>query len=204
MQSILQRLMENLRYPFQDPKWVPKLAIGGVLDLIPIANLISWGYIYKIFVDALSQSTKEELPEWNDWRQYFAAGVYILGIGIVYAILTLLLFLLLYLLIPPLAPLLAIIPFTMVLPMAIARFTVERKFSAAFNFARIQEKIRLVARDYVLTALLFTLIIDLSGLILLGGPLGILIWPFWSFYLMIAFSRMIGEIIAETVVGDLA
>lgn len=204
MSEILRVFFDTMRYPLQDAKWIPKVVIGGLLNLIPIADLVAWGYLYKVFIDSLSQSAKEELPTWDDWRQYLAAGVYMLGIGIVYALLSLALFLLLFLIIPPLAPLLALVSLDLVLPMAIARFTVERRFAAAFHFSRIYQKIQLVAREYISTALLFTVIIGLSGIILLNGVLGLLIWPFWSFYLLIVFARMMGEIISPTLIDEIS
>lgn len=81
-------LVDSLRAPFRDPAWARKLLIGGFLGAIPIVNLVAWGYLYRVFINGLNGQHPLELPDWSDWRNYLAAGFWLLLIVLGYLVIT--------------------------------------------------------------------------------------------------------------------
>ncbi|HDN79312.1 MAG: hypothetical protein DRI61_10685 [Chloroflexi bacterium] len=72
-------------YVFEDENWLVKILIGGVLMLIPIANLISIGYALQVFRN-VAEGQERPLPEWDDWGGYFMKGL-MFAIGVlIYAL----------------------------------------------------------------------------------------------------------------------
>ena len=79
------------RFPFDDPRWKGKFAIGGLLMLI--ATFLSvpffWlslpvqGYSLQIMRGAL-KGEPPSLPEWEDWGKLFGDGLKALVVRIVY------------------------------------------------------------------------------------------------------------------------
>ena len=80
-------LIEAMRAPFRDPDWLRKLLLGALLGLVPVLNFVAWGYVYRVFIDALNGAERTILPEWRDWRAYLGAGFWLFIISIVYVVL---------------------------------------------------------------------------------------------------------------------
>jgi hypothetical protein len=59
-------IIEGLKFPINDEEWVKKVIIGGIISIIPIVNLVVYGY----FVETMKYviNGKELLPEWENWR----------------------------------------------------------------------------------------------------------------------------------------
>src|SRR3989344_3242689 len=70
---------QAIKKPFSDIK---KLVIGIVLNIIPIVNFISMGYILE--TASLTLSKKNNLPEWKDWWNLFVHGLLGAIIGLIY------------------------------------------------------------------------------------------------------------------------
>ena len=70
-----------LKRPFQDGT---KLIIGCALNIIPIVNFLSMGYVLKS--GQLTLNKKYNLPEWADWGNLFIAGLLATIIGIIWMI----------------------------------------------------------------------------------------------------------------------
>ena len=232
-----------LRAPLQDERWRQKILLGGLLSLLPtlasflalfmalgkvtvmlapvavvffvVPTLVTWGYVYRVFVDALNGLEFRRLPEWGAWRQYAVAGVrlgiiflgyfFLVGLGTlaVMAVLGL---------IPPgedptrlsAVTLLAIGAAMMLyglLPVVFARFAAERKVWASFDPGAIWSDIRRVVRGgrytqaclalYALYGLLF-----LSNIILAAiPPVAMIVVSVGSFYLMVVFAWVFGWLI---------
>lgn len=60
-----------------------RLLVGGLLSFFPILNLFAFGYLYR-FANRFRQTGRLELPEWDDWGQLFAQGIYFLVIALIY------------------------------------------------------------------------------------------------------------------------
>lgn len=101
---------ESLRAPFKDPEWLPKILVGGLLDLglvliaywglstgsftpvffvlVPVGlflKLVAWGYLYRIFVDGLNGAKWAGLPSWRDWKPFCIVGFWLFIIVLGYA-----------------------------------------------------------------------------------------------------------------------
>ncbi|RMF06063.1 DUF4013 domain-containing protein [Candidatus Woesearchaeota archaeon] len=73
--------------PFQDGK---KLALGILLSLFPIINLLALGYLAKSTHLVLKKRKAFALPEWDDWGNLFLHGLAAALIGIAWSLLVVL------------------------------------------------------------------------------------------------------------------
>lgn len=71
----------SIRLPFSDLK---KFMIGALLNLLPILNLFSAGYILQCGKSSLKGNDK--LPEWQHWGDLFVKGLLVFALTIIYAI----------------------------------------------------------------------------------------------------------------------
>lgn len=94
--------IEAARAPFQDPNWLRKFSLGGLLSLLSqlalglmiadqvpkvllpvimifalILMFVVWGYLFRIFVDSLNGLERKMLPDWQDWKGYATAGFWL-------------------------------------------------------------------------------------------------------------------------------
>lgn len=72
-------------YVFQDQRWLPKVAIGGLVSAVPILNFASLGYMLKV-AQNVAQGSTQPLPEWNEFGDHFMRGLYAFVIMLVYFI----------------------------------------------------------------------------------------------------------------------
>ncbi len=232
-----------LRAPLQDERWRQKILLGGLLSLLPtlalllalfmalgkvsmmlapvavvffvVPTLVSWGYVYRVFVDALNGLEFRRLPEWGAWRQYAVAGVrlgviflgylFLVGLGTlaVMAVMGL---------VPPGEDPTRLSAVTMlvigagmvlygILPVVFARFAAERKVWASFDPGAIGSDIRRLVRGgrYTQACLAFY---ALYGLLLLSNlilgavpPVAMFVGSVGSFYLMVVFAWVFGWLI---------
>lgn len=238
-------LMFALRAPLQDVRWRQKILVGGLLSLLPslalllavfmalgkvtmllapvavvfffFPTLVSWGYIYRVFVDALNGMEFRQLPDWGAWKQYAGVGVrlgviffgylFLAGLGAlaVMAVLGL---------VPPgkdptrlsAVTMLVIVAAMLLyglLPVVFARFAAERKIWASFDPGAILSDIRRVIRGgrYTQACLAFYLAYGLLLFLnlLLGAvpPVAMFIGSIGSFYLMVVFAWVFGWLIGN-------
>jgi hypothetical protein len=65
----------SISYVFQDPNWIKKVLIGGLLSLIPFfGTLIVVGYWIRIATN-VANGFDLPLPEWNDFGGDFVRGL---------------------------------------------------------------------------------------------------------------------------------
>ncbi len=72
-------------FVFEDKDWVTKLAIGGVVSLIPIVNFVAIGYGLRVLKN-VAEGVEQPLPEWSDFGDYFVQGLVSFLGGLVWAI----------------------------------------------------------------------------------------------------------------------
>ncbi len=147
-----------IKRPFQDIK---KLLIGGILNIIPIVNLIASGYIMKAAKGTMKK--KNDLPEWEDWSNLFTTGLIVAVIGFIYMIPAMVLLVAGFgsviagLIVGNealdvsavlaggstiiIVGVLALLVTMLVMPMAIIRYVDKGNFSAAFGFTDILKKV---------------------------------------------------------------
>lgn len=61
-------------YIFDDPNWVKKVLIGGVVNIIPIVNFAATGY-WLTQTKNTYEGRELPLPEWSDFGGYFMKGL---------------------------------------------------------------------------------------------------------------------------------
>lgn len=87
--ATLEGLKKVIFFPFQAAGWGTKALIGSALAfanyLIP---LVPWlpllGYAGQISRQVATSEEDPRLPEWDEWNNFFADGLKILGAGLIY------------------------------------------------------------------------------------------------------------------------
>src|SRR5713226_7263081 len=75
-------------FAFDDPRWVPKILLGGVFALAAIflvGIFFIYGYLARLVRNAIN-GVQYPLPEWDDLGEYFTEGVKLFVVGLIYAI----------------------------------------------------------------------------------------------------------------------
>jgi hypothetical protein len=73
-------------FVFDDPDWVQKVLIGGLVNLIPvIGQLLVTGYMLNVGRNVI-RGEPRPLPEWSDFGQILIDGVYAFIIGLIYSL----------------------------------------------------------------------------------------------------------------------
>ena len=79
-------LGRSITYVFQDPRWLTKVLVGGLLLFIPIVGwLVVAGYWLRL-VRQVAQGTELPLPEWNDFGNDLVRGVKVVVVGVVWSL----------------------------------------------------------------------------------------------------------------------
>src|SRR6266849_6118917 len=75
-------------YVFDDPRWIPKILLGGVFALAAIFLIgvfFIYGYLARLVRNVIN-GVQYPLPEWDDLGEYFSEGVKLFLVGLIYAI----------------------------------------------------------------------------------------------------------------------
>jgi hypothetical protein len=203
---------KSLTYMFEDEKWANKVVVGAVINLIPILNFASAGYMLATIRNVANDAVPS-LPTWDDFGDYFVKGLILTIIGLIYSLPLLILsccplvgiFLpafseteemaaalgALYLIVVGLFGLLVLlyaIAYTFVMPAVILHYASAEDFSAAFEFGKIFAFIRDNLNSYFKTWL-YVLILGVVigiGQLMVAAIVG---WiPIWGWI----FSWVIG------------
>jgi len=166
---------------FSDKNWLKKCAIGGVVSLIPIVNILALGYLYQIFMLGRSEKTIA-LPEWDDLKTLFLDGLRFLVIILLFAGLPLVAATLLAeftvdseIARLPLIPILFIVgPLTSA---ALYLYSVKQDIGDSFNVEALRIMLRKAAVTYTLPTFAY-----LGVCLLVVAPLGLLLLPFPFFF----------------------
>lgn len=62
-------------YVFDDPNWIQKIVIGGIVLFIPIVNFAAIGYMLNALRN-VAEGQVTPLPEWGDFGNHFMRGLY--------------------------------------------------------------------------------------------------------------------------------
>lgn len=66
---------KSFTYVFEDPKWMMKVLIGGIVLLIPIVNFAVYGFMLTAMKN-VADGQANPLPEWSDFGAHFMKGLY--------------------------------------------------------------------------------------------------------------------------------
>ena len=75
-------------FAFDDPRWVPKILLGGVFVLASaflIGVFFVYGYLARLVRNVIN-GVQYPLPEWDDLGEYFTEGIKLFMVGLIYAI----------------------------------------------------------------------------------------------------------------------
>jgi len=188
----------SLTYMFEDEKWTNKVVVGAAVNMIPILNFASAGYMLAT-IRNLANDVTPSLPTWDDFGDYFVKGLVLTIIGLIYALPLLILSccpisVMFPLTIPQnedvavawgaiglavlgvfgLLGLLYALAYIFVMPAVILHYASTENFSAAFQFSKIFAFIRVNISSYLkvwLYLLLVGVVIGIGELVV-GAILG--------------------------------
>lgn len=226
-------LIHAIRNLFQTPRWWWAMIPGGALNMLFAQvlmlifdeeieleawavlflgslglSVIAWGYVYRIFVDALNGAESLVLPSWRDWWTYWLAGFYLLPIAMGYSVIVIawlsMMISILGLKMAVIPLLLTLIFYNGFLPIAFARFAAKGRVWMAFEPGPIWQDIRRIVRgDYVQTCF------GLFGFSILGNMIlsylpwgGLALASTYNFALMVIFARIFGSLIRNALRED--
>ncbi|MDE2181142.1 MAG: DUF4013 domain-containing protein [candidate division NC10 bacterium] len=182
-----------------------ELAPAGSL-VAQAANFPALGFALVTFQGALAIPQADAMPPWSRWSTLCAKGLLLFVLAMAYEIVPLLFVMSGFgLLVRGGAALVLGVVLIMLgmlggitagffLPMGIARYLVERRLEAALHPAAIWLRIRAVLTEYVEAYLLSLGSFIVAGLIGAIPALGLLLWPFLTFYLLVAGARLFGGV----------
>jgi hypothetical protein len=75
-------------FAFDDPRWVPKVLLGGLFMLAAIFLIgifFVYGYMARLLRNVIN-GVQYPLPEWDDLGEFFSEGLKLFAVGLIYAI----------------------------------------------------------------------------------------------------------------------
>ncbi|HEY9207050.1 MAG TPA: DUF4013 domain-containing protein [Candidatus Methanoperedens sp.] len=210
-------ITEEVKFPTKDSEWMMKVLIGGIIGIIPIVNLISYGYSIKVMKGAIGGNPG--LPKWEDWGDLFVKGLMAFIIELIYMIIPILVIgisvggalmalftgnfetfmaalagaiggVLIGLILALIALLLT--------PMAISMYVKEDSIGAAFKIGEVMSRIKSVIGDYIMVYIILIVLGVILGILSIIPILNILIIVFGSFYIMLIAYNMFGKVYAKS------
>lgn len=204
---------KSFTYPFEDKKWVEKILIGGLLNIIPIVNFIPTGYAVRM-LKKKAAGGGDDLPEWDDWGGDWVRGALASFVApLIYSLPILLLAIpygiilaatrsddgsictVLFSCIASLWGLLVAVVF----PAGLIKYAREGDFGAFFKFSEIFQFIRDNLSNYIVALLMFlvaSIVASIVGGILCG--IGVFFTGFWAY---LVGAHLLGQVAAEAAPG---
>jgi hypothetical protein len=192
-------------YVFDDPRWVPKILLGGVFVLASIflvGVFFIYGYLARLVRNVIN-GVQYPLPEWDDIGEYFSEGIKLFAVGLIYAIPIVLV---VCIAVIPAAVLSAngnesetlhqlggmtasciwclmfplILAMALWLPAALLAVVVTGEFSAAFEFKKIWTYIRANIGNYLLAVVVWLVARFAAQFGVLLLCIGVVFTGFWA------------------------
>jgi hypothetical protein len=196
--------LKPFTFVFQDPRWVSKIAVGGlfyVAAFLLIGVFFLLGYCARLMRNVIAGSPNP-LPEWDDLGEYFAEGVGLVVIGIVFFVPVIVIAAVVF--IPAVIAAGAtdqefvrnisggamscawclIVPFSLAvsffMPGALTLAVIERRFTAAFDFRRLWRYIRGNFANYLLAFVVYLVARFAAPFGLILFCIGVVFTAFWA------------------------
>lgn len=187
-------LINYLKFPFNDREWFKKLGLGTIIFLAPVINVLALGYFVKCI--KIGARGRRLLPFWDDWEELLRDGIMAVIIIIGYLIIPFLM-VPLFFSVPILGVFMQSAVFLIVglmIPMAIANYTVTNKLQNAFKVDKILYQLSEVLNDYIIAYFLIVLITSISIALIFAMPLLALLFAAVNFYFGVLFANYIGQL----------
>ncbi len=201
---------KSFSYVFEDPQWLKKVLIGGIINLIPIVNFAATGYWLEE-TKRVYEGRELPLPEWDNFGGYFMKGLVALVATLIYSIPAILIYCCAFFLVPMVAggtsaggrrtggggPLESIasiavicagcllalyaIALLFILPAMFIRYATTEQFGVFFQFGPAWQLIQTNIGGYVLAVVVFVIAAAIAGLV--GGiacGIGAAFTGFWA------------------------
>ena len=227
-------LFNTLRTVFQVPNWWQKIVPGGALNLLPALVLsliltgqiglemgivllivtlgllfITWGYLYRVFVDALNGTEPLNLPSWSNWGAYGLAGFWLFLIVLGYSVIGFASFSMVISVLGMIpssveeaGPLLLLLTLMVIffhgfLPIVFTRFAARGRVWMAFEPGPVWRDLRQIFRADYVQACFGLFGISLLGSLILGhlSWVGLVLASMFNFFLLVVFTRVLGLLI---------
>jgi len=200
-------LSKTLRMPIKNKENIIRFIIGGILDIVPVLDLLSSGYAFLLMRDHAYQNASEDLPEWKNWGTLFKYGLLTFLVGLGYLIIPLII---IGLGVAAEYPHVAILEYVGVtldiiggicllgaiffFPMGILLFAIDDEFSSAFSFFHVIDTvfkhIGLYLRAFVVIIIMGFILGLLSAIPFVGWIISV----FVGFYLMLESALLLGDV----------
>lgn len=190
-------------YVFDDPRWLPKILLGGLFVLASIFLIgifFILGYIARVVRNVIAD-VAVPLPEWDDLGGFFSEGLRLAGIAFLYSLPLAMISgffvmpmivsehlddqvlrgiatgvgMMFWCLMMPLS-----LALSVWLPGALLMAIVDGNFGAAFEFSRIATFIRANAANYLLAVIIYFVARFAAGAGVALCCIGIVFTMFWS------------------------
>lgn len=73
-------------FPFKDPDWIKKIAIAGVINIIPLLGQIAVLGWTILLAKRVIAGEEFPMPDWGEASEIFTAGLKAFAIGFIYAL----------------------------------------------------------------------------------------------------------------------
>ena len=196
--------LKPLTFVFDDPRWMPKILIGGlfiIASVFLVGVFFIYGYLARLARNVIA-GLPNPLPEWDDLGGYFSEGVKLFCVGLVYAIPLIIVAAVVFIpaaimgsnadnetirslggmsmacvwcLFFPLT-----LAFAVWMPAALLMVVVSGDFKAGFDFRRIINFIRANVGNYLLSIILALIASFASQLGFLLLCIGVIFTAFWA------------------------
>lgn len=195
--------MKPFTFVFEDPRWIPKILLGGLFYLATIFIIGAFfilGYCARLARNVVA-GMHHPLPEWDDLGEFFGEGLRLFAVICVF--LGPLLFMGIVLMIPAMVvenldndilrnvggafagcmwclmvP--VVLTVSLFLPAALMRTIVERRFSAAFEIGSIWQFVRANIGNYLLAFVVTLVARFLGGFGVFLLCIGMIFTGFWA------------------------
>lgn len=207
---------KSFSFVFDDKDWVQKIIIGGILNLIPIVNLVAIGYTLRVLKN-VATGVDPALPDWDDFGDYFVKGlVSVLG-SVIWALPVILVSILMALASIPVEQMTSYgtgsdyvytsanlcfsvlgclsglygLFMAVVMPAVMTQYAVSGEFGAFFRFGEIFKYITSNAGPYIIALLLGAVAQFIGGMGLILCIVGVAFTAFWA---MLVSNHLLGQV----------
>jgi hypothetical protein len=208
-------LSKAMQLPVKDKDNLIRFFIGGLLDILPVVNLLSSGYAFLLMRHHILEEPIEDLPEWNNWGTLFKYGfLWFLG-TLGYALIPFIIFGLGMAALYPHVGILTFIGITLIVfagicfiaalllfPMGMILFAIEDEFSVLFSFFKITDLVIKHIGEYLKAFLVILLMGIVLSLLSYIPVIGWILGTFVGFYLLLEIALLMGDIGREIVGAD--